>query len=75
MRPARSVMYGISSPRWWVVLRGRSRLRFRVCPMCYSSPPRPSCPVCDGSYDYSYRASESQIRVWRSRWQHYLNNH
>lgn len=62
----------MSGLRYW---RGRWRLAWRYCPACNSSPPRPGCPVCDGSYDYGAHASglggplsDEGRRVWRARW-------
>jgi hypothetical protein len=53
---------------WW-------RLVNRYCPCCKSSPPRPRCPVCRGSYDYGAHASglggpltDTEREVWRARW-------
>lgn len=48
----------------------------RVCPCCCSSPPRPRCPVCHGSYDYGRSPSGLggpltfvQAAQWRVRWE------
>jgi hypothetical protein len=56
--------------------RGLHRLRWGCCPACNSSPPRPTCPVCQGSYDYGRHASglrgplsAADERLWRSRWE------
>lgn len=58
--------------RYWA---GRWRLRHGFCPACNSSPPRPSCPVCEGSYEYGRHASglggplPPETRwLWRNRW-------
>lgn len=60
--------------RAYLRMRGAWRLWWRYCPVCNSSPPRPSCPVCRGSYDYGAHASgnggplsDIQREIWRSR--------
>lgn len=50
--------------RWW---RGVLRLRHGYCPLCNSSPPRKSCPVCLGDCKYGYEADSSKRLVWRER--------
>lgn len=57
-------------------LLGEWRLLNRICPCCRSSPPRPRCPVCYGSYDYGAHPSglggplsDRQRAVWRLRWE------
>jgi hypothetical protein len=54
---------------WW-------RLLNRYCPACNSSPPRPDCPVCRGSYDYGSHPSglggpltDQERATWRARWE------
>lgn len=58
--------------RYWL---GRYWLHYGCCPACNSSPPRPSCPVCEGSYDYGRHASglggplsDADKAVWLARW-------
>lgn len=58
--------------RYWA---GRYRLAWRYCPACNSSPPRPECPVCQGSYEYGTHASglggpltDTMKRLWLDRW-------
>jgi len=45
--------------RYW---RGRWRLRFGFCPLCYSSPPNKTCPICAGWYEYGGNLSGRQAR-------------
>jgi hypothetical protein len=59
----------------WRRLVGAWRLRQRICPCCRSSPPRPRCVVCRGSYDYGSSPSglggpltDAEREVWRRRW-------
>lgn len=56
-------------------LVGGWRLVNRICPCCRSSPPRPRCPVCHGSYDYGSSPSglggpltDARREIWRQRW-------
>lgn len=67
-----SVGRPVGALRYWL---GRYLLRGGYCPACNSSPPRPTCPVCRGSYDYGRHASgiggplSAADRVeWRRRW-------
>lgn len=55
---------------------GGWRLLNRICPCCRSSPPRPRCPVCHGSYDYGSSPSglggpltDAARAQWRARWE------
>lgn len=50
--------------RWW---RGLWRLRFGLCPACYSSPPDRTCPVCAGNYAYGPRLADGVRVEWRKR--------
>lgn len=46
--------------RRWIRWRiGLHRLRFGFCPVCNSSPPDISCPVCKGSRDYGRKPDGS----------------
>lgn len=61
--------------RWLRYWLGRWWMLNRVCPECASSPPRPTCPVCQGSYEYGAHASgnggpltDIMKKVWRDRW-------
>ena len=49
--------------------RGLWRLWWQLCPACDSSPPRPTCPICEGSYEYGHKAKDDDLIVWRSRWE------
>jgi len=51
--------------RYW---RGRWRLRFGFCPLCYSSPPNKTCPICAGWYEYGGNLSDAKRDIWRARW-------
>lgn len=66
--PLREVLYGLPWPRWWVRRRGWTRIRRHVCPCCYSSPPKPECPVCRGNQQYGPHLSETAERRWRTTW-------
>jgi len=50
--------------RWW---RGLMRLSYGYCPICNSSPPRKSCPVCFGSHVYGYELSTDNRLIWKNR--------
>lgn len=57
----------------WVRLRGSWRLRRGYCPLCNSSPPRPSCPVCEGRHDYGPLIGGLRRNVLIYRWHNYLD--
>lgn len=40
---------------------------FGCCPACYSSPPKPACSVCEGSYEYGPRLTPGLADKWRAR--------
>lgn len=44
---------------------GWTRLRNDYCPMCFSSPPKPSCPVCLGSYRYGPSNDQERRQEWK----------
>lgn len=51
--------------RYW---KGLLWIRQGFCPYCYSSPPNPKCPVCEGTYEYSYNLAPGTRDLWRKRW-------
>jgi len=62
-------LYGLRGPRWYVRLRGLRWLAHGFCPCCYSSPPRPTCPVCYGEGEYGPDGMTPYRReLWRRRW-------
>lgn len=54
--------------RAYVYARGRRWLKRGWCPLCYSSPPRNDCQVCEGEMQYGYRISEETRTRWGLRW-------
>lgn len=53
---------------WLIYWRGRNRLRSGYCPECYSSPPDPDCPICDGWHRYGPGLPEYRRTQWRRLW-------
>lgn len=53
-------------------LRGWWRLRHGYCPLCYSSPPPPDCPVCRGSREYGPLIGAKQRNILTARWHKHL---
>lgn len=48
--------------------RGLRRLKHGFCPGCYSSPPRPECPLCEGEVEYGPFRTERADLI-RQRWE------
>lgn len=54
--------------------RGLRWLKWGWCPWCYSSPPRPQCPVCHGDDRYfGSNVDEAKRTLWRKRFKEQLN--
>lgn len=67
----RSVPDPPTATGWSTYWRGRRRLRFGWCPRCNSSPPRPDCDVCEGTYEYGPALTPARRLLWRARWEAY----
>lgn len=52
---------------WLLWTLGNRRLRHGFCPGCYSSPPRPECPLCEGELQYGPFDPETS-RLLGTRW-------
>jgi len=49
---------------WWRYPIRMWRLKHGFCPLCNSSPPDKSCPVCYGTYMYGNQISEYRQKKW-----------
>jgi hypothetical protein len=63
-----TAMHGVTGPAWWVRWRGWRRITRGLCPVCCSSPPRPDCPVCRGTFAYGPRIPAEVVTRWRIAW-------
>jgi len=53
--------------KWFWRVQGWFRLAQGYCPVCSSSPPKPDCWVCQGSYEYGPKMTPGLLATWRQR--------
>lgn len=53
-------------------LLGLWRLVWNCCPVCNSSPPRPDCPVCEGTRFYGPLLTMQTKAIWSRRFEGWL---
>lgn len=60
----------VTPTRFKLYCRGLTRIRAGFCPYCYSSPPQPDCPVCEGDQAYwGKNVDDYKRQLWKRRWQ------